>query len=604
MALFAGALSVTPIAHRLDNRYGLGALYWFRGPIAAPDYAVVAAIDRSTINWLRDIEDNPQYGGEELLSCLPTSAREELSKIRGPSSLPRSVFGCMVRQLEELGFPVVAFDILFAVEGGQEDDENLAEAIKQHGAVVLLVGLERSTFEEHQVQPAERFTEHAAATGAFIVSRTEGPVYGYWRRFPGFETMQSMPDAVTQLFRRDAVPEGLEEGEKPQFEYFWQYGPPGWIKTIPIRDILTGELPASVRDTASETAAFVGASDPDMTNFIDSFPSMVPSDSGAWIGGVELAATAFLNLNEREHLRPLSSMSALALTVVFGFVVGFLMRARVSLAMFAVPAAAAVYAVAAAVVFSRFRLFLPIAAPIFLFAPTAFALAVFLRYRFARAFLMRIAPAPIVRRMLSRAAVDRSGETVAGEATVLFCDLIGSTTIGEQLPAAQFSALLNQFHERLTGAIEKHRGTVVDFRGDGLMAAFSLADAGRDHAARACRSAVLAVSELRKMNDANLRRGLPALHMRIGINTGDVAEGEVGGHDRFNFTIVGDAVNLGARLEEMGKSLFPLETEVILVGQKTRASAQERDIAFMDCGEQVIRGRDAPEHVYRIDTSD
>jgi adenylate cyclase len=109
-----------------------------------------------------------------------------------------------------------------------------------------------------------------------------------------------------------------------------------------------------------------------------------------------------------------------------------------------------------------------------------------------------------------------------------------------------------------------------------------------------------AIRELRRMNEANRKRGLPALHMRIGINTGSVAESEIGARDRFSFTLIGDAVNLGSRLEQMGKTLFPDETEVALVGHTTFAAAKGRDVAFADCGMQQIRGHQAPEHVYKI----
>jgi len=268
--------------------------------------------------------------------------------------------------------------------------------------------------------------------------------------------------------------------------------------------------------------------------------------------------------------------------------------------MVVAPVAATVYLAAAAFAFTQFRLFLPIAAPLFMVAPAAFILGVFVRYRFARALLMRLAPAPIVRRMLARAVADRRAEGTPGEATVLFCDLIESTSVAEQLPPVALSALLNEFLEMLKASVEKHRGAVLQFRGDGLMAAYTRTDAGRDHAAQACRSAVGAVRGLRKMNDSSRSRGLPELHMRVGINSGSVAEGEIGAHDRFSFTLVGDAVNLASRLEEMGKTLFPDDTEVVLVGHTTYALANVPDVTFADCGRQQVRGREAPEHVYRI----
>ena len=97
-----------------------------------------------------------------------------------------------------------------------------------------------------------------------------------------------------------------------------------------------------------------------------------------------------------------------------------------------------------------------------------------------------------------------------------------------------------------------------------------------------------------------MRRGLPALHMRVGVNSGEVAEGEIGARDRFNFSVVGDGVNLAARLEQMGKTLFPGEPDVVLVGEATRDLAAGAGFGFRDCGEREIRGRERRERVFRL----
>jgi adenylate cyclase len=88
--------------------------------------------------------------------------------------------------------------------------------------------------------------------------------------------------------------------------------------------------------------------------------------------------------------------------------------------------------------------------------------------------------------------------------------------------------------------------------------------------------------------------------MRIGINTGLVAEGDIGGAERYNFSVVGDAVNVAARLEQLGKSLFPGETDVVLVGHESRKLADQHRHVFRDCGLQQITGRLHPENVFRL----
>jgi adenylate cyclase len=540
-------------------------------------------------------------------SCLPVSARKELSNIRGPGSLPRSVHGCLIKRLGELGFPVIVFDILFAMEGIDNDDKILAQAIKEHGATAILVGLERSTVRngasellvERQVKPIASFAEIAAATGTFVVPRSGGPVYGYWRKIAGFEDARPLPDEAFDLYSSISSKRHVDDKGKPEFEYLWLYGPPGSITIISASDILSAEIPESVRTAAPESTAFVGASDPTMTNFPDTFPSFFRGPSGAGISGVELASTAFLNQMRGELLRPLSP-TANSMTIIFmAFALGFIARARSGIAILAVPAAAAFYLAGATLAFAQMRLSLPIASPIFVAAPAAFLLAVLIRYRIARTLLMRLAPAPVARRMMRR-GTDHRSDVVSDEATVAFFDLIGSTEIAEKIPPIEFSTLLNKYYDTVTSFVEMHDGQITAFSGDGVMAVFSQTDSGADHAANACKAAINVIHGFRDFNAENEKSGMPALHLRIGLNSGGVAEGEIGARDRFNFSVVGDVVNLASRLEQLGKTVFPGETDVIMVGEATWQLAERPGLPFADCGSHRIRGRANPERVYQL----
>src|SRR4029079_7213058 len=142
--------------------------------------------------------------------------------------------------------------------------------------------------------------------------------------------------------------------------------------------------------------------------------------------------------------------------------------------------------------------------------------------------------------------INERGAAVSGEATVVFFDLIGSTAIGEKIPAVAFSTLLNNYHDLVTRAVTRHKGFVTAFSGDGVTAVFTREDAGPDHAARACSSALAVIHDLRLLNQSNTQIGLPQLATRVGINSGLVAEGEMGARDRFNFSVVSDAVNIAS----------------------------------------------------------
>lgn len=605
MAVFAGLFSLTPMGDRIENQYALGLLYALRPSPEPPTGATVVAIDGQTMTWLRNREG--QHQKAQLLACLPASMISELDRIRGPGSLPRSVHACLLEELKRIGFPVVVFDVLFSVKGDDEDDMKLASALRSHGSSVILVGFERSVVKdgaseiliEREMKPLELFQQSAASMGAFAVPRSGGPVYGYWPHVPGFSTTKSLPEEAL-LLRDDArIKKAAEVVQNQTLQYLWLYGPPGTIETVSVRDVLSGEAAARRGANGDNSVAFVGASDPSATNYPDSFPSFIRGRSDADMSGVELVATAYLNLLNAEKLRRLPAVPSLLLILVYAAALGYLARTRASYAMIAAPASALVYLAAAVFAFTNARLFLPLGTPIFVTAPTAFLVAIIIRYRFARTLIMHLSPEPVARRMLAQAS-DQRDTPVSNEATIVFIDLIGSTAISAKMPAVDFSRLLNSYHEIVTRIVARHRGFITAFSGDGIMVAFTAKDSGAEHAVQACHAVIAVIRAMQEANIANENSGIPPLSMRIGVNSGMVAEGGIGGRDRFNFSMVGDVVNLAARLEQLGKALFPGEKNIILVGQATRKSVEGEGFNFLDCGLCMIPGLDSPEAVFRL----
>ena len=602
--LFAGAVALLPIADRLEDQYALGLLYALRPPVETAPGAVVVAIDRQTLEWLRDESDTE--GKAPLLSCLPPGVTSRLAEVRGPSSIPRAVHACALAELARLGVKAAIFDILFLVPGARDDDDEFARALKSTVATGILVGFERSVVKdgvsevlvEKELQPIELFRASASTTGAFLVPRPGGPVYGYWPRVAGFPETKSLPEEALLLANSALYAASQTPPAGPGLRYFWLYGPPGTVETISLRDLLRRDVPSG-QALAGSTVAFIGASDPDSQNYPDSFPTFIRGGSGADLSGVELAATAFLNLLHGDTLRRLTPLETGLLIAAFAAALGFLARFQPTYAiLFALPIGV-VYLGLATWLFTARHLFVPVGLPVFVLLPAAFVLAIFMRYRLARSLIMRLAPAPVARRRLGLMTDERS-KAVSDEASVIFFDLIGSSKIAEKLTPLDFSVLLNSYHDTITAVIEAHGGFVNAYSGDGVMAAFTRTDAGADHALRACQSSIEVVRQIRLNNAANADKSLPPLRLRVGLNSGPVAEAEIGAATRFNFSVVGDVVNLASRLEQLGKVLFADEGDIILLGQRTRQLAAAADLDFIDCGLQEIRGRDQAELVYRL----
>ncbi len=137
--------------------------------------------------------------------------------------------------------------------------------------------------------------------------------------------------------------------------------------------------------------------------------------------------------------------------------------------------------------------------------------------------------------------------------TILFSDLAGFTTIAESLESVQVAAIVNRHLSEVTDAIQRHGGTVDKFIGDGVMAFWGAPIADEAQSLHAVQAALDMQRDLAKMRDEIQREAGVELRMRIGINRGDCIVGNMGGKNHFNYTLMGDAVNVASRIEGVNK---------------------------------------------------
>lgn len=139
------------------------------------------------------------------------------------------------------------------------------------------------------------------------------------------------------------------------------------------------------------------------------------------------------------------------------------------------------------------------------------------------------------------------------EITIFFSDVAGFTTIAEALPIDVLTPLLTEYFDVMTKIIQDSHGTVDKFIGDGIMAFWGAPLDIPDHASRACTTALRCNAMMTRFNQKRKEEGKPEFRTRFGINTGTVIVGNIGTSDRMNYTVIGDAVNLTARLQEVDK---------------------------------------------------
>jgi adenylate cyclase len=190
------------------------------------------------------------------------------------------------------------------------------------------------------------------------------------------------------------------------------------------------------------------------------------------------------------------------------------------------------------------------------------------------------------------------GEMLGGKsvlATILFSDIRGFTTITEQLGAQGTVALLNEYFTLMMDCIQHEGGMLDKFIGDAIMAAFGIPVGHDDDADRAVRTAIVMIKELNTWNRSRINEGKMPVDIGIGLNTDNVVSGNIGSKKQMNYTIIGDGVNLSARLESACKQYGAhiLISEFTYKALKATYFSRELDLV-------VVKGKTKPVAIHEI----
>ncbi|HVO32089.1 MAG TPA: adenylate/guanylate cyclase domain-containing protein, partial [bacterium] len=294
---------------------------------------------------------------------------------------------------------------------------------------------------------------------------------------------------------------------------------------------------------------------------------------------------------------------------LFGLVSAFLLglagtaigaRARTTVAVISAVAGIAAIPVAAGVVFAFngawLDSFFPTVA--WLLALTAAAAVQFATLEKDQAFLREafgkyLEPKMIEQILENPAALQLHGEE--RELTILFADLRGFTASSENMTPAEVTDMLNEHLTAMSEVILRHHGTLDKFVGDCVMAFWGAPLTDPEHARHACEAAIEMLETMDRQNATRLAEGRPPVDMGVGINSGKVTVGNMGSKHRFDYTVIGDAVNLASRLEGLTKST---ESRV-LVGARTEELARAA-VEFVPQGSWQVKGKKDEVPVYGL----
>jgi adenylate cyclase len=360
------------------------------------------------------------------------------------------------------------------------------------------------------------------------------------------------------------------------------------------QQILAGEKPQVDPARFKGKVVIVGTTAPGLYDLIP-----VPFSTGK-MPGMQIHASVLDCLLSGRFMRPAPGWAAVAALLLCALAAGMgLMRLGVWPGL-ALSAATAAAFVAVAVAFFEQGLWLRMIEPVSALTLAAFggvSYQYFVEDREKRR-VKRLFSRYVSKDVFNQLMSDPSKAGLGGarrSMTVLFSDIRGFTTFSEQGEPEAIVQQLNEYFSRMVHVVFEHRGTLDKFVGDAVMALFGAPLDDPDHAEHAVQAALAMLKELGELNRRWAADGRPTLAIGVGVNTGDMVAGNIGSESIMSYTVIGDAVNLGSRLESLNKQYG---TSVI-ISDATRERLHGRyDIRAL--GDVVVKGKSQPVAIFEV----
>jgi adenylate cyclase len=619
------------------------------GSFASNPYGLSTTLENKVLDLLfqlRDVthpERRTQRLNEPITLIVIDEASIRASKVR-LQKWPRDWYARLVNRASKGGAAVIGVDLLLSEEGGMttEDkaaDQQLAEAIASAGNVVLVAKLPAGGYDA--VFPLPMFSEAAYSVGfADLPLDSDGFVRSVPLTIsrPNEETKFSFATRLAEGYLASRVTEGkappflrpvseemdvLGERQLPlrrdrYLQIDFRTRSPAF-RRISAGQILFADKAQVPDDLFQGRIVIIGAANidaPDLfyTSFYEAstlsrlLDRNLPTDP-VRTPGSELHATAVATmLFGQTPTRPRYLWQIAILMLPLAVIALVVFRMRTSFGLLALLVVAVGALSVSSFAFNASGLILPLAsawAGMLVLIPLGFGLRLAReRILTSEAEAERALVMDILSRCVSKSVAKelwhRRDKILSGErqiVTIIFTDIRGFTTIAETAASDQVVEWLNIYFNRMNTIVEKHRGHINKFIGDGIMIVFgapaSLGDAVEARAAVACGLEMLA--EVQKLNQEWQGTGRPQIAIGVGIHTGDATCGVVGAERRLEYTIIGDTVNLASRLESTTKDYgIP-----ILISDATAALLGD-DYDVRALGDVKVKGKMTKSRIYTV----
>ena len=347
----------------------------------------------------------------------------------------------------------------------------------------------------------------------------------------------------------------------PSGRYINYYGPPRTVPTLPYYQALqlrNGKV-ADKKIDLKDKAVFVGLSEVLLAERKDSFYTVFSQANGVFIGGVEIAATAFSNLMENRPLKPQSFYFLIFMVLTWGILLGVICRVLpITLSALTVVGLSIGYLFLAIYQFKAADAWYPIVTPLLLQTPLAFFGGLIWNYVDVNKERQNIKkalgyhlPTEVVEQIAKDIVqVETEAEVVYG--ICLFTDVAEYTTLSETLDPMELGRLMNRYYETMFKPVKTHGGYVSGVIGDSMLALWATTSSEETAKEKACSAAIDIQKELKLFCESS---EYPNLKTRIGMHCGHILLGHIGALDHYEYTPMGDIVNTASRIEYLNKSL-------------------------------------------------
>jgi len=508
--------------------------------------------------WEYKISDAFYNSGNVSEEIVIIAIDDESLQELGRWPWPRSYFASVLNKLNNSN--VIGFDVSFFEPA--ENDEEFASVISNHNVVLAMEYTNFSFIDDKLygkdfLKPSDTLglagVDYSIGyvnlyTGSDGVTRTFSPAIKGEKQYYHFSMM--IVKKITGILPP-------VEQSKMLIHYFSE---PGGYKTISFSDVYNGNINNSL---FRNKIILIGATAPDLHD-----DAIVPI-SNQVMSGVEINANLVQSLLFRDYIYYQDFFSTVLLIFIFAFLVSlFLYRFRIHIATTLTAFTGFIFIVFSIQLFDM-GIIMNIIFPLFSMIAVYVVLLIYYyiteeksRKWITQVFGKYVSPMVIENLIRNPDLINLGGEK--RNITIFFSDIRGFTAISEKLKPEELVHLLNEYLTAMTSIIIKDEGLVDKYMGDAIMAFWGAPMKQVDHAIKACESSLEMLGTLKELQKQWKQRKIPSFNIGMGLNSGEAIVGNMGSEKRFDYTAMGDNVNLASRLEGLNKIY---ETNIIISDQ-------------------------------------